>query len=143
MGKLCNEQKTISLLPEKYYYSKTNSDNLLLLSESTKYFRLEFNSDINKELYAYESHDNYLQTLLYKKGLYLINFKVSQTPWKLQGYNVITVEEQSKELFNLECTKAKAVQELSHMLICPNDTDICHAVDQNILGNIAFQCIDI
>lgn len=60
-----------------------------------------------------------------------------------EGYNVVTLEDQSKELSNLEYTSYKGLQELQQVLLCPSDDNMCHPVDHNILGNNAFQCIDI
>ena len=79
----------------KVLFSESNSDNLLLLSELTKYFRVEFNSAINNTFYVYDNWNNYLCFLLFKKaGLYLINVKVSEPAKTMYGYNLITVEDE-------------------------------------------------
>lgn len=73
-----------------------------------------------------------------KTDLYQINFKVSESSGIMCGYNVVAVEYWLVGFFNLEYTWAKAVRELQHILLCPSDDDLCHAVDHNIIGNNTF-----
>lgn len=58
-------------------------------------------------------------------------------------YNVSTVEEQWKDLSNLEVTRAKGIRELQNLLLCPSNEDMSHAVDYNILANNWYRRINL
>ena len=90
MSELCDELQDLPLSAAESY-----SDNLLSLSELTKYFQVEFNSAVNNTFYVYDIWNFYLRFPLYKKAsLYLINLKVNESPGTMLGYNLVTVEDQ-------------------------------------------------
>ena len=40
-----------------------------------------------------------------------------------------------KEFSNLECAKVMAAWDLRHVLMCPNDLNLAHAIEHNPIGN--------
>ena len=48
-----------------------------------------------------------------------------------------------KEFSNLDFARAKAAQDVQHILMCPSDLDLAHAIEHNIIGNHEYRREDI
>ena len=53
------------------------------------------------------------------------------------------MEGKEKEYSNLDCTRARKLKELQHVLACPSDNDLANAIENNVIGHNLFGCNDI
>ena len=57
--------------------------------------------------------------------------------------SAITIDGQEQNFSMLDCTRAKSLQKLQHILACPSDYDLAHAIKHNIISNNAYTCCDV
>ena len=53
------------------------------------------------------------------------------------------MEEKEKEYLSLDCTRARKLRELQHVLACPSDNDLANAIENNVIGHNSFRHNDI
>ena len=56
---------------------------------------------------------------------------------------MITVKDNTKEYSSLDCTRARKIRELQHILACPANEDLVNAIKNNVIGNNSFGRKDI
>ena len=124
-----------------YYLTDQNSANILSLSLLAQQYHVTYDSFIDDAFYVFDEEGGYLHfgrsatTNLYHTQIQRNNNAVA--------YNVVTMEDTMKHFSPLEVTRASAVRKLQHMLLCPSDQDLKHAIDNNIIGHNNLKAKDV
>ena len=142
IGELNKGLRDFPLSSQPYYLNKKKTSNLLSLALISDEYRVFMDTAINNAFYVFDEEGKYLRfgrcpiSNLYRLDIHLEeNAKVV--------LSVITVEGRMKEFSKLECARAKAARNLQHVLMCPSDLDLAHAIKHNIIGNNEYRREDI
>lgn len=99
-------------------------------------------TSIDNAFYVFDAKGKYLR--FYNcpaTNLYRLDIKEATTDGAL--LSMITVEDNAKEYSSLDCTRARKIRELQHILACPADDDLANAIENNVIGNTNFGQRDI
>ena len=141
---LSDELKGIPLPTGEYYVNKKAKGigNIISLALLTDDFTVEMNSSVSNAFYVYDHNNDYLVfSRCPYTNMYRLDVKESSEP--RVEVNLLTVNDNQKEYSTLECARANRVRDLQHLLGCPSDLDLAHAIEHNVIGNNSYSRKDV
>ena len=141
---LCDSLSGLPLPTGEYYINKKTkgAGNIRSLTMLTNEFDVEMNYAVSNAFYVYNHNGDFL---VFKRcpytNMYRLDVQVAEKS-KID-VKVITVDNNKKEYSTLECKRVEKVQDLQHLLGCPSDLDLAHAIEHNVIGNNNYSRKDV
>ena len=116
--------------------------NILSLGLLSDYFWVFMDYSINNAFYIFDERDKHIW--FYQcpiKKLYCLDVSVSTNGNFLMS--AVTINRQEQHFSALDCTCAKSLRKLQHIMACPSNYDLAHAIEHNMIGNNAYTQCDV
>ena len=115
---------------------------MISLALLAKEYRVVYNSAIDDAFYVFNESGSYIRFRRFPKT-FVYRLDITKSSCKVMTTTIVTAEEQKKHYSPLECTRAKAVRDIQHVLLCPNDEDLIHNIENNVVGYNDFTKKDV
>ena len=134
LGRLTFNPGDLQLPDSHYYYSPDSMINIISLAILLKRHQIYMDTNLDNTFYLFDEKGRYLH--FYNcpiTNLYRLNIKEAES--KEVVMIMITTEGRKEEYSSLDCTRARKLRELQHVLACPSDNDLANAIENNVIGH--------
>lgn len=141
-GKLTLRLGDLPLPQGDYYYLQGGMANILSLALLSRTHRRYMDTSVDNAFYMFDQRGRYL--CFYNcplSNLYRLYIEEAEQEGAI--LSVVTIEGKEKEYSSLDCTRARKLRDLQHVLVCPSDNDLSNAIENNVIGHNSFGQNDI
>ena len=132
----------LSLPGGPYYLTDNNDVNKVSLALLSKEYWVVYDLAIDNAFNVFNEDGSYIRFRRCPKTL-VYSLDITKSSHQVTTTTVVTEEDQKKHYSPLECTRAKAVRDVQHALLCPNDIDLIHNIENNVVGHNDFTKKDV